>query len=147
MEAKAIKEDATVQAAEAGLKEAKAAVLAAEEQRQQLADRRRREDVERERNDPIRKAVREHQVIKGMNEQQVREALGFKSDAREAIWQAQQTITDLGDGRQISVWHVGYTSPLNVGFVETRLIRVELRDGVVVQISQTRNELLDNEPK
>jgi hypothetical protein len=145
---KALKASDTVLAAQAHVASAKAALAAAVADEKAKAAAKQAADEERARNDPVRIAIRKHQVIKGMTDDQVKQAMHFRNDPAKATWRAERSINEPGDGRTISTWHIGYTSRYQTTFAETRTVIVVEEGGVVVKVSQTiHSEMLDHEPE
>jgi multidrug efflux pump subunit AcrA (membrane-fusion protein) len=144
----AIKASKAVSAAQAKVAAADASLAVAVADEKATADAQRAAEQERFRNDPIRIAIKKHQVIRGMTDDQVKKAMQFQNDPAKGSWRAERSIDEPGDGRTISTWHIGYTSRYQVQFTETRRVTVTEEAGVVVKVSQTiLSELLDHEPQ
>jgi hypothetical protein len=100
---------------------------------------------------PIRDAIRKHQIIKGMTDDQVKQAMRYKSApyANGQIWSAERTVEDLGDGRSICVWHIRteYIAGQGVQDFEARVVTVTEENGTVVKVLQSiPSEMADREP-
>jgi hypothetical protein len=146
--ADALKKSELVLDAQRKVAHAKASLAAAVVEEQSKADAKQAAEDEKARNDPVRIAVRKHQVLQGMTADQVKQAMQFKNDPAKATWRAERSISQPGDGRMISTWHIGYTSRYQREFTETRTVTVVEEGGVVVKVSQTiRSEMLDHEPE
>jgi hypothetical protein len=146
--AEAIKASQAVREAQMKVATAKAALAAAVADEKAKADAKQAAEDEKARNDPVRIAIKKHQVIKGMTGDQVKQAMAFKNDPAKATWRAERSISEPGDGRTISTWHIGYTSRYQREFTETRTVTVVEEGGIVVKVSQTiRSEMLDHEPE
>ena len=146
--AAALKASKEVREAQAKVATASAALAAASADEKAKAEAKQAAEDEKARNDPVRIAIRKHQVIKGMTDDQVKQAMAFKNDPAKATWRAERSINEPGDGKTISTWHIGYTSRYQREFTETRTVTVVEEGGAVVKVSQTiRSELLDHEPE
>jgi len=146
--AEALKKSKDVMEAQMKFAAASAALAAAVADEKAKAEAKQSAEDEKARNDPVRVAIQKHQVIKGMTDNQVKQAMAFKNDPAKGTWRAERSISEPGDGRTISTWHIGYTSRYQREFTETRTVTVVEEGGVVVKVSQTiRSELLDHEPE
>ena len=146
--AEALKASKEVLEAQLKVATAKASLAMAVADEKAKAEAKQAADDEKARNDPVRIAIRKHQVIKGMTDEQVKQAMTFKHDPTKANWVAERSISDPGDGRSISIWHIGYTSRYQVQFAETRTVTVVEESGVVIKVSQIiHSEMLDHEPE
>lgn len=137
-------------ASDKGISEAVAAANIAEKALTDAKDRIDHEMAEAEEkreNSPIRIAIRKHQILKGMTEQDVIASMNISSNPNSgAIWQAGRDTSTLDTGETVYRYRIGYSSPGNRAFVVTRKVSIVMKDGVVVSFSQTRKDFLDNEP-
>ena len=77
-----------------------------------------------------------------MTVSEVGKALSFTGPT----WHSGKQTTEDSAGNSEQHWRIGYSSPYNSGFAETRTIDIVFVDGKVDRFTQTRDEMLDHEP-